>query len=107
MDKTDHMRSLSAAFEKSRAGTVSIDVARYQHFLDEADMTEAEKEDFLKALWSMIICFVDLGFSVEPLTPACGQPEKSAHESGKPARLAVDYEKVSESKTEDAARTPG
>lgn len=78
MDKNDHMRSLSAAFEKTRYDTLSIDVARYRHFLEATDMTDAQKDQFLKALWTMIVCFVDLGFTVEPLSDDCGQLKKNS-----------------------------
>lgn len=88
MGKHEDLRSLSAAFEKTRYNTVCVDVARYQHFLDDADMTEAEKDQFLKALWTMIVCFVDLGFTVEPLHDDCGQLENNSL----PAETVVEIE---------------
>ena len=50
--------------------TVTVDVEKYQAFLDGADMTEEEKEEFLQALWSIIVSFVELGFGVHPVQAA-------------------------------------
>jgi hypothetical protein len=64
------------AFEATHAPpkpTLTVDVEKYQAFLDGADMTEAQKEEFLQALWSIIVSFVDLGFGVHPLQEVCGE----------------------------------
>jgi hypothetical protein len=41
---------------------LTVDVEKYQAYLDGADMSEAQKEEFLQALWSIMVSFVDLGF---------------------------------------------
>ncbi|MBU2527619.1 MAG: hypothetical protein KKC03_13560 [Bacteroidetes bacterium] len=46
---------------------VEIDVMRYQHLLDDPDLTDEQKRAFLEALWSIVIDFVDLGFGVHPM----------------------------------------
>lgn len=46
---------------------ISIDLKRYAYLLDDADLTDAEKEAFLEALWSIVVAFVELGFGVHPL----------------------------------------
>lgn len=46
---------------------VEIDVMRYQHLLDDPDLTDEQKRVFLEALWSIMIDFVDLGFGVHPM----------------------------------------
>lgn len=46
--------------------TLTLNTAKYQHLLDTCDLTDAEKQAFLAALWQVIVAFVDLGFSVEP-----------------------------------------
>jgi hypothetical protein len=51
--------------------TLTVDVEKYQSFLDGADMSEAQKEEFLQSLWSIIVSFVDLGFGVHPLQAVC------------------------------------
>ena len=46
---------------------VTLDYALYQHYLDDADMSEDQKREFLETLWTIIVGFVDLGFGVHPL----------------------------------------
>jgi len=68
------------AFENVHAPpkpTLTVDVEKYQSFLDGADMTEAQKEEFLQSLWSIIVSFVDLGFGVHPLQEVCGEDAES------------------------------
>lgn len=50
--------------------TLTVDVEKYRSLLDEADMTEEQKEEFLQALWSIIVSFVELGFGVHPVQAA-------------------------------------
>ena len=50
--------------------TLTVDVEKYQSFLDGADMTEEQKEEFLQALWSIVVSFVELGFGVHPVQAA-------------------------------------
>ncbi len=52
---------------------LTLDVEKYEHYLANADMTEAEKQEFLQALWDIIVSFVDMGFGIEPTQTACGQ----------------------------------
>ena len=46
---------------------VSVDVEKYKAFLDGSDMTESQKEEFLQALWSIVVTFVELGFGGQNL----------------------------------------
>jgi hypothetical protein len=60
--------------------SLTVDVEKYQAYLDGSDMTEAQKEEFLQALWSIIVSFVELGFGVHPLQEVCGKtPEIEGH----------------------------
>lgn len=56
---------------------LTIDYALYEKHLDECDLTDEQKQEFLDTLWSVIVGFVDLGFGVHPLQQAapnvCGQ----------------------------------
>lgn len=73
-----------------------IDVARYQHLLDESGLSDTQKEEFLKSLWAIMISFVDLGFTVQPLEESCG---KVGNDPADPENLSaraigsMDYEK--------------
>ena len=62
----------------SAGRAITLDVARYEGFLAASDLTEDERREFLEALWTIIVSFVDLGFGVHPLQQvgldvACGQ----------------------------------
>jgi hypothetical protein len=56
---------------------LTIDYALYEKYLEDSDLTDEQKQEFLDTLWSIIVGFVDLGFCVHPLQQAapnvCGQ----------------------------------
>ncbi len=68
---------MDAAFNVAAKPRLELDIEKYQAYLDGSDLTPAQKEDFLRALWSIVVGFVDLGFGVHPVQQACGQVEKS------------------------------
>lgn len=57
------------------AGSVglSIDWERYGAYLEESDLSDEEKIEFIKTLWSIMVSFVDLGFRISPLDQVCEQ----------------------------------
>ncbi len=59
---------------------LSIDYEKYEHYLEDYDLTEAQKQEFLQALWNIIVNFVDLGFGVHPVQQAiaasCGKEQE-------------------------------
>ena len=58
--------------------TLLLDVEKYQHMLDDSDLSETEKREFLQILWNMVCEFVALGFGVHPLQQLSGdQSQKS------------------------------
>ena len=67
---------------------LTIDFELYAHHLENSDLTEDQKQEFLATLWSIVVTFVDLGFGIHPvqlaakdgrsentsdLSAACGQ----------------------------------
>ena len=60
--------------DPTHAPVLTLDYALYAHYLDNADLTDEQKKEFLDALWLMIVSFVDLGFGIHPLQQACAQP---------------------------------
>lgn len=78
--------------------TLTVDVEKYQAYLDGSDMTEAQKEEFLQALWSIIVSFVELGFGVHPLQEVCG---KTPEIEGQGAKDAFDAVSSGEPETDD------
>lgn len=83
----------SGEFNVAAKPSLAIDIDKYQAYLDGSDLTPAQKEDFLRALWSIVVAFVDLGFGVHPVQLACGQVEKSLD-----PRAQADSDRVRSSK---------
>lgn len=74
---TDHPAAIS---ERTRP-VVTVDYERYQHLLDEEELTEDQKREFLQAIWNVVVNFIDLGFAVHPVNQAqmaCGKFNKTA-----------------------------
>jgi hypothetical protein len=57
--------------------TLSLNVDLYQHYLEDANLTDTQKLELLQTLWSIICEFVFLGFGVtstqQVLNDSCGQ----------------------------------
>lgn len=64
---------LAKDFDASARPTLTVDVRRYQSLIDDPSLSEAQKEEVLRALWSIVVTFVELGFGVLPLQEVCGQ----------------------------------
>ena len=55
---------------------VTVDYEKYLHFLEDADISDQDKREFLQTLWGIICEFVSLGFGVHPVQQAqkpCGK----------------------------------
>lgn len=81
MDGNHNLPDLSGdifarASNNSHNKRLEIDVERYQHLLDGLD--EDQREQVLRALWDIVVAFVDLGFGVHPMQQACGQLGESS-----------------------------
>lgn len=73
-DNTPEGRNgLAKSFDASARPILTVDVRKYQSLIDDPNLSEAQKEEFLRALWSVVVTFVELGFSVHPLQEVCGQ----------------------------------
>ncbi len=42
-----------------------FDVKKYQPYIDDFDLTDAQKQELLQTLWSIMVDFVDIGFEVD------------------------------------------
>ena len=56
---------------------LSVDWELYAEYLDDTELNDDEKREFLEALWSIIVSFVDLGFELHPVQQACGEKAKN------------------------------
>ncbi len=63
---------------------VQVDLMKYAHLLEDADMSDVQKLEALRALWNVIVAFVDLGFGVHPVQESCGQIEQTKAEGAEP-----------------------
>ncbi|MEQ9694055.1 hypothetical protein [Shimia sp. SDUM112013] len=63
----------------SRLRSVEIDVDAYQSLLDQTGLTGEQRAEFLEAMWSIIVAFIDLGFEVHPVQQSIGKTEPRPH----------------------------
>lgn len=104
--KDSHLNDseLSAAFGLSGKRVLSIDIDRYQSYLDSAEMSEADKRLFIDALWSIIMNFVDLGFGIHPLQEVCGKIDQSEDCGAILGQDRVSFHVKQEQSDDEAAR---
>lgn len=87
--------------DTSQLRALSIDYELYEHYLESSDLTETQKRDFLEALWSIIVNFVDLGFEVHPLQQVCEQ--NSLNSILEPADVVKSSKQISQKAFSNAA----
>lgn len=54
--------------------TLTLDVKKYEHFFEDEDYSDQQKQDYLQALWSILVTFIHLGVEVRPVAEDCGKP---------------------------------
>lgn len=52
---------------------LKIDWDYYGQMLEDSDLSDAEKVEFINTIWSIVGAFVDLGFGLHPVQQSCGQ----------------------------------
>jgi hypothetical protein len=65
-----------SAEDRSGCKRLTIDLKAYEPYLADSDLTEEQKQEFLQALWSIIVAFVDLGFDIHPVQQVSGPETK-------------------------------
>jgi hypothetical protein len=96
MDGSDFDRSTLLQDFEATAGqkTLEVDVARYDHMLENSGLTPEQRRQTLEALWSIIVTFVELGYGVHPTQQVCGKDEKLSELWDKADSDAVEYEEI-------------
>lgn len=61
------------ATEKPARKEVAFDWREWLPHLAESDLTDSEKQAMIEALWSIVLCFVDMGFDVKTAAETCGE----------------------------------
>ncbi|HZF28328.1 MAG TPA: hypothetical protein VE907_04380 [Gammaproteobacteria bacterium] len=64
MDEND-VRSMQAPQAPAPPAVPVFDASKYSHYIEDPDLTDAQKEEFLRTLWWIMAAFVDLGFGVD------------------------------------------
>lgn len=75
-----HDKSEGDADARQAAPVLKIDYALYDRYLEEADLNEDQKREFLDSMWAIIVEFVMLGYEVHPAQQAqkaCGKLPKT------------------------------
>lgn len=68
---TESVRDADApASIPARPPVLTLDVALYEQYLAEGGLTDEQKREFLEALWTIIVGFVDLGFGIHSVQQA-------------------------------------
>ena len=78
---------------------LSFDYEKYAPYLEDADLTEEQKREFLETLWSIMVSFVDLGFGIHPVQQVCGQEDEIG------PSIADQCENMLHSKNTDKAKS--
>lgn len=93
---------LKQTFDASAKRLLKVDIERYQSYLDNADLTPVQKEEFLQAMWLIMMSFVEMGFGVHPLQEVCGKDGQSDTQSalGAPDALQSSHPKDDEKEQE-------
>lgn len=74
---------------------IQFDARAFAHFLDESDLTESQKLEYIQTIWGIVLQFIDMGFGIHPLQmalgqQACGQFEEAAVLCGEADSDALD-----------------
>lgn len=54
-----------------------VDVVRFQKALDDSDMTDAEKAEYLQIIWTIILELADMGCGLHPLNSVARSSDKA------------------------------
>jgi hypothetical protein len=71
------LEHLQSEPEGPSCGVPSFDATKYMAHVEEFDMTDEQKVEFLRTLWSIMAAFVNLGFGVDSVLPLLTQQAQS------------------------------
>lgn len=86
---------------------LEVDIAKYQAMLDEPELTESEKRQFIEALWKILVTLIDLGFDLHSAKVACGKLGPEAIEDCSAPRNMISLEDILTTKFDDAVSDNG
>ncbi len=69
---------------------IQFDAQEFAHFLDESDLTNDQKLEYIQTIWGIVLQFIDMGFGIHPIQQACGQFDEAAVLCGEADSDALD-----------------
>lgn len=58
--------------------SLGLDLDYYQAFLDDVDISDAQKVELIETLWQIVVNFIELGFQIHPLNLAQAETNQGA-----------------------------
>jgi len=71
---------------------ITVDYEEFAHLIDNPDLSEDQRQEFLQAIWNIIVAFIDFGFDVHPVQlalNASGKLDKNHTEPGLSANTMI------------------
>jgi len=98
---TKDTKPIEAEDQPAKPLTLTIDWELYGQYLEDSDMSDAEKREFIEVLWSIVVSFVDLGLGIHPTQlvtgDRCEQDQKNVGLVTHDSRSVVKYLKTTKS----------
>lgn len=96
---------LREATQSEAMGPLPFNPTKYLDYIDDPHLTDEQKTEFLKTLWTIMSAFVDLGFGVDSVMPILEQraleADKNVSEESIPTHeFNVAAEDVADEETE-------
>lgn len=73
---SDTKGDISAEAPQTPLPPLRFDVDEYRKYIEDEDLTEAQAEELLGAIWLIMVSFVDLGFGIHPVQHAMDERQK-------------------------------
>ena len=87
--KPNDYDDLNDPTNQTRRPGLTVDYNLYAQYLEDSDLSEAEKQEFIETLWSIICQFVAMGFGVHPLQQAKDAAENSCGQDAEALAVPV------------------
>ena len=59
--------------ERTNYGGLRFDWQDWLPYLEDSDLPDDKKREFIETLWGIVVSFVDLGFDLNPTQEICGE----------------------------------
>lgn len=75
---------------KTTIPSLSVDWQLYADALEQSDLTDDEKREFIETLWYIVVSFVDLGFGIDSVSHAVDSRQSRSEPCAQVLRLEKD-----------------